>query len=80
MLLYPIQTTAFTHRPFERPFGILPEHTKTLLIHVVLCTLSSKCHCTEFWRNFYGPDVLPVSQPTVSKHWRRRFIAFHHQV
>jgi len=31
------------------------------------------CHPNGFWsRSFYGPDALPVTQPTASNYWRHK--------
>ena len=42
---------------------------------VPLCSSSSTCYRTEplgiSGTGFYLPDVLPVTQPTVSEHWRK---------
>ena len=27
--------------------------------------------------HFYRPDILPVAQPTVSKHWRQQWLVWH---
>jgi len=35
-----------------------------------ICTLQTDNHASTPSLNFYGPDALPDSQPTVSKCWR----------
>ena len=37
----------------------------------IICTsLKTENHASTSSPSFYGPDALPVAQPTASKHWR----------
>ena len=59
------------------PFSILLELRMTEVVVTTGATRRAKLQSNHHHRQtntqfFYRPDALPVTQPTVSKHWRER--------